>query len=412
MTPLIPEDDSLTFSQVEQRIHKVSQLLTLLTNISLIQHPLCPKCSHDLNLKIMAYSDKLEADLESMLQVQEQLLPLFTARSPPLTSPTISPHDSSTQPPSQLASTPSTVYNPSLSSHSSNKLIPYSQQPRTIQQQQSLELANNQLAQLASEEQSLLKELEMLQDELHCMEEEEKDLEEFSTYLNTLEQNYLCTFFDLKSSISQYLQLTRTLKAKLDKQQRLHDTLSLSNALYDIMSIDFASPIPSISGFRLGRNDDTPVDWFEINAGLGQMCLLIEILRKTFALSFKNGITLYPLGHRSYVSRDSVVTPLFKDSTETIDTESFKSSCCVLLQCIQELFESQVFFITPTPANVLTPAQPAKSRNSIVSTSKPNSPQNRSQRGKQRSQHGKQKVVINVAKKITAAHNLQSYRLF
>ncbi len=39
-------------------------------------------------------------------------------------------------------------------------------------------------------------------------------------------------------------------------------------------------------GFRLGRLPDFPVDWNEINAGLGQMVLLVDVLAKKLGVEW------------------------------------------------------------------------------------------------------------------------------
>ena len=54
--------------------------------------------------------------------------------------------------------------------------------------------------------------------------------------------------------------------------------LQATNVYNDVFNIWFEGPFGTISGFRLGRMPNNPVDWDEINAAWGQCVLLLHTM--------------------------------------------------------------------------------------------------------------------------------------
>lgn len=59
-----------------------------------------------------------------------------------------------------------------------------------------------------------------------------------------------------------------------------------TNVLNDTFRIWHDGPFGTISGFRLGRTPEHPVDWNEINAAWGQAVLLLHTMAQQCKLNF------------------------------------------------------------------------------------------------------------------------------
>eukprot|EP00461_Guttulinopsis_vulgaris_P007498 UN07547 len=146
---------------------------------------------------------------------------------------------------------------------------------------------NNQYILLNQAEQEMIEQFQELQEEYKNLVEREMLLNEYIGYMNTLVNNYLETYYDTNYAIKQYLTMVKSLKGRLYHNMTKLNQLTLTSPLYDIFAIDLTAPIPTISGLRLARDSDYQVDWYEINLALGQICLLLNILRKElFAARF------------------------------------------------------------------------------------------------------------------------------
>jgi len=79
------------------------------------------------------------------------------------------------------------------------------------------------------------------------------------------------------------------------------ERLKATSVLDDVFDIWFAGPFGTINGLRLGRLPDTPVDWSEINAGLGHAALLVDTLASLHQLRFPRHV-LHPMGSFSKIA--------------------------------------------------------------------------------------------------------------
>ncbi len=68
--------------------------------------------------------------------------------------------------------------------------------------------------------------------------------------------------------------------------------LRVTNVLNDVFKIWHDGPFGTISGFRLGRTGDVPVEWTEINAAWGQAVLLLQTMAQACRLTFSGGWVL------------------------------------------------------------------------------------------------------------------------
>lgn len=125
----------------------------------------------------------------------------------------------------------------------------------------------------------------------------------------------------------------------LASSQRLamHDTdLRNTNVYNDSFYIWHDGQFGTINGFRLGKLPDENVEWGEINAAWGQVCLLLQtmVLQKGFEFS---RYTLKPMGSFSKVIEDgSTILDLYGTSGWFT---TFDRAMIAFLQCLREFGE-------------------------------------------------------------------------
>lgn len=123
------------------------------------------------------------------------------------------------------------------------------------------------------------------EEEARLVEEEEKHQIEYYTH-----QRKLFQLEERQSSLDNQL---KYYKAHFN---RLRSTNVLNAAFY----IWHSGAFGTINFFRLGYLPDNPVEWDEINAGLGQVTLLLNSLALKMKLDFKR-FKLIPYGNYSYI---------------------------------------------------------------------------------------------------------------
>jgi beclin 1 len=123
------------------------------------------------------------------------------------------------------------------------------------------------------------------------------------------------------------------------------ERLKHSNVINDAFHIWHDGPFGTINGFRLGRIPDWPVDWGEINAALGQACLLLQILADRCQFVF-HVYRLIPLGNYSRIEKlsdDKAVYELYGSGEFQISrlfwNRRFDLALVAFLNCVQQLAE-------------------------------------------------------------------------
>jgi len=81
------------------------------------------------------------------------------------------------------------------------------------------------------------------------------------------------------------------------------ETMKKTNVFDDAFRISFNGIFGTINGLRLGRLPSDNVKWEEINAGLGQACLLLDVLANQCAKFKFRGYVLRPIGSYSEIIR-------------------------------------------------------------------------------------------------------------
>ena len=144
----------------------------------------------------------------------------------------------------------------------------------------------NQLQNAELKEQELLKEKEeRLSEEASLLQQEQIHLLEYSNY-----KRQLIKLEEKQESVDNLLRNTKFHFNRLR-------TVNVLNATFHIWH---SGPFGTINYFRLGRLPDTPVEWEEINAGLGQVNLLLYCLARKVKLDFKR-FRLVPFGNYSTI---------------------------------------------------------------------------------------------------------------
>jgi len=203
-----------------------------------------------------------------------------------------------------------------------------------ISQQESL---SRELESLKQQEEALLTELDSLILEQETIDSEHAKLVQESVSLNRI-------IIDSDESIDSVLRKTQYCSSSLRKLKRFN---LLNEAMFiHTVSDSLSEPgikFASINGLRLGRSKDDPVPWTEINAGLGFLCLLIDVIVKKLEINLTQ-YRLLPRGSYSVIIKksDRSTLELYADQTSGgltrfLTGRKFDSAMHALLQIISEI---------------------------------------------------------------------------
>jgi beclin 1 len=227
------------------RINKISSLCDLMSLNTNIDHPLCEECAEQLLNELDARCKIIEKEQSEYRNLLDQL------------------------------------------------------NQQTISSEE-LEGLENDLKTLELEEQELIRQLETYDAEENNLknqieikiEEEEKLLEQ--------EEKCLIEYFNYQRNLIKLEEKQKSLDNQLKKTTIHLSRLKSTNVLNAAFHIWHSGSFGTINYFRLGRLPDMPVEWDEINAGLGQVILLLHSLATKIKLEFKR-YKLIPFGNYSYI---------------------------------------------------------------------------------------------------------------
>ena len=234
---------------------------------------------------------------------------------------------------------------------------------------------------LSQDEVDLDKEKSLLLKRLICLEEENDKLDaELATLRKQLEIQQQTEAEAMRMENMRDLD-TWEFGKKLTSLQRQYnytltclDQLRKTNIYNETFKISHDGPFGTINGLRLGRCDDIPVTWNEINAAMGQVVLLLATINARLKLKL-DGFKLRPMGsfprvlkfddetqewiaYEAFHSENFKLNKLFKHET------SFDKALVCLLEVIQQMAH---FIIQPAPT--VTP-QDSGSRNTNLALSR------------------------------------------
>ena len=227
------------------RINATSALFDMMSSNTNIDHPLCEECA-----------DQLVNQLDAQCKVVEKELSDYTALV--------------------------------------NRL---NQQVSNEKEVNDLE---NELKQLEKEEQELVSKLsEAEKKEAELVKLKDERLAEEASLMQQ-EQTHLLEYSNFKRQLIKLEEKQESLDNQLQNSKFHFNRLRTVNVLNATFHIWHSGPFGTINYFRLGRLPGTPVEWEEINAGLGQVNLLLYCLARKVKLEFKR-FRLVPFGSFSYI---------------------------------------------------------------------------------------------------------------
>ena len=163
-----------------------------------------------------------------------------------------------------------------------------------------IEELENELKLLEFEEKSLGTQLQNAETkEADLLKEKEERLNEEAVLLQQ-EQMHLLEYSNYKRQIIKLEEKQESVDNQLRNTKFHFNRLRTVNVLNATFHIWHSGPFGTINYFRLGRLPDTPVEWEEISAGLGQVNLLLHCLARKVKLEFKR-FKLVPYGNFSNI---------------------------------------------------------------------------------------------------------------
>lgn len=194
------------------------------------------------------------------------------------------------------------------------------------------------IAELEAEESRLLamlesfdREEEELKEELdrHRQQDEQLQREEEELWLSVAEYQ-----LNMEESEEERAATTSAIQYATAELSRLRHT----NVLNDMFHIAWQGPFGTINKFRIGRLSDQVVPWEEINAALGQACLLLDTLvRKSGA---PTQYRLLPRGNYSQIQKDDEILKLHRGEgglAGFFTDKKFDNAMSAFLACLKDV---------------------------------------------------------------------------
>lgn len=210
-----------------------------------------------------------------------------------------------------------------------------------------LDQLEDELKQLELEENTLVARIDSLEKEEQKLQQEktEKTAEEMA--LLQQEQAYLLEYSNFKRQLMKLEEKQESLDNQLKNTKFHFKRLVSVNVLNAAFHIWHSGPFGTINFFRLGTLPDIPVEWEEINAGLGQANLLLYCLANKMKFEFKR-YRLVPNGSYSYIqvienTQDSKAGEelnmyRIKGYKYLFDWDKkFEKGMCAFLDCLKQL---------------------------------------------------------------------------
>lgn len=172
------------------------------------------------------------------------------------------------------------------------------------------------------------------QAELAAAEAELRSLQQSSARLDAVEMRYWHAANALSLSLAAAVDERDSLAHRIEATERALATLRRTNVLSDIFRIWHVGPFGTIAGLRLGRTQDVPVEWEEINAAWGQAVLLLDCLARKLSVQF-TGIRLEPRGSYPRLHDSRGVAELYGPVSKIL-CPSYDRAQAGFLACLKE----------------------------------------------------------------------------
>ena len=160
----------------------------------------------------------------------------------------------------------------------------------------------SELERLKSVEHALLQNLGRVESEHCAIMAEIEELELEASRLDDAEEALWLEHAVSEETLSSYQLENESMNNKYEKANALLEHLKKTNVYNDAFHIWHEGSFGTINGLRLGRLPDSPVEWIEINAGLGYACLMLDVLAQKSGFRFET-FRLIPDGSQSSIER-------------------------------------------------------------------------------------------------------------
>lgn len=237
------------------------------------------------------------------------------------------------------------------------------------------QLSSSDSPDVTSEEISQLQlEREKLFEELLQLEHQDEELDkELTTLQSQLKEKMQHDDQDLKKkNVEDLEQLefskeVRSLKNQHELTLNNLDKLRKINIYNETFKISHEGPFGVINGLRIGGFDSVTVSWHEINAGLGQVVLLLATICARLKMNLE-GYKLQPMGSFSTISKFIEETQEW-NNYEVFNNENFRlgkifrkeTTFDKAMVCILEIIQEMAFWLSKShgssEANSQSPAE-------------------------------------------------------
>eukprot|EP00198_Chlamydomonas_reinhardtii_P000170 XP_001689505.1 autophagy protein [Chlamydomonas reinhardtii] len=178
---------------------------------------------------------------------------------------------------------------------------------------------------------------EVLGSELAAVAAELSSLAAASADLDSLEERYWHDVADFELLLRAHTDERGALLAKIDRAGQRLQLLKNTSVLYDAFKIWHDGPFGTISGFRLGRTPEVPVEWDEVNAAWGQAVLLLHTMAQMVKLQFSQ-YRLMPMGSHPRVADKRATYDLFGPVSK-LWSANYDRAMTAYLACLREFGE-------------------------------------------------------------------------
>lgn len=152
--------------------------------------------------------------------------------------------------------------------------------------------------------------------------------------IDALEERMWHDVNEYQLSLQQHISDRDALLNKIDRASQQLLLLKSTNVLNDTFRIWHDGPFGTISGFRLGRTPEFPVDWNEINAAWGQAVMLLHTMAQQCQLNFSS-YRLLPMGSHPRVADKRGTYDLF-GPVNKLWGGGYDKAMSVFLACLRE----------------------------------------------------------------------------
>ena len=212
----------------------------------------------------------------------------------------------------------------------------------TTDTEKEVEDLTRQLKELEMEEESLLKQIETVNEEQKVVEQELEEQAKQLTEIDEQEAQYWSQYNNLKRQFFRGEDELQSVSNQIRYRNHQLDKLKKTNVFNITFHIWHLGHFGTINGFRLGRLPTVPVEWSEINAAWGQSALLLHCLSKKINLTFER-YRLVPYGNYSFLeslSDPSKQLPLYGQGGFRFTwSTKFDNAMIAFLDCLQQFKE-------------------------------------------------------------------------